>query len=64
VPPGDPAALAAAIRDIVDGPAAAAAMAARAHERFTRVFTRQHMLDAYLALYERLAGPAPDGPDR
>ena len=64
VPPGDPAALAAAIRDIDDGPAAAASMAARAHERFTRVFTRQHMLDAYLALYERLAGPAPDGPDR
>jgi glycosyltransferase involved in cell wall biosynthesis len=61
VPSGDPAALAAAIRGVVDDLPAAAAMGQRAQARYRGRFTRQHMLDAYLALYERLGARVAGG---
>lgn len=52
VPPGDPAALAAAMRALEDDPATAEAMGRRAARRYAAEFTADRMVKAYLALYE------------
>jgi glycosyltransferase involved in cell wall biosynthesis len=59
VPPRDPARLAAAIDDILSDPVARAAYGARARARYERLFTRERMLDAVLALYRGGEAPAP-----
>ena len=51
VPAGDAAALAAAIDRLLADPLAAAAMAARAQERFGAAFTTARMVHEYEALY-------------
>jgi glycosyltransferase involved in cell wall biosynthesis len=51
VPAADPAALATAVARLVGDPAAAAAMAARAQQRFRAAFTTAHMVRQYEALY-------------
>jgi glycosyltransferase involved in cell wall biosynthesis len=51
VSPGDPAALAAAVRDTLDNPAAACARALAARRRLEREFTVQPWLQRYEALY-------------
>jgi glycosyltransferase involved in cell wall biosynthesis len=55
VPPSDAAALAAGIERLVRDPAAAAAMAARAQDRFERQFTTAHMLANYETCFEAIA---------
>jgi glycosyltransferase involved in cell wall biosynthesis len=52
VPAGDPAALAGAVDRLLGDPAAAAAMAARAQERFRDAFTTARMVGDYEQLYE------------
>ncbi|HMJ77315.1 MAG TPA: glycosyltransferase [Iamia sp.] len=61
VPPGDRAGLVAAIETVLDDPAGAEAMAARARDRFRSEYTAEVMGGRYLDLYERLIGPASDG---
>lgn len=65
VPPGDAEALAAAIRQILDDPAARARYAAGARRRWADGLTAQAMCDRTLALYHGLLGgtmPPGDGP--
>jgi len=61
VPAADPGAIAAAVRQHLHDPAAARAMAERAHSRFRAHFTTRQMLDRYEAIYSRLAGPVSSG---
>jgi len=51
VPPGDPVALAQAMRYLWENPAAAARMGSRAEERFRQYFTLESMVDAHMDLY-------------
>ncbi|MGH9027247.1 MAG: glycosyltransferase [Acidimicrobiia bacterium] len=53
VPPGSPAALAAAVKAISSDPGAAAARAGRARARFEQHFTVDHVADEMLSFYER-----------
>lgn len=63
VPPGDPRALAAAMRKMENDPEAAAAMGNRAARRFAERFTADRMMDGYLAVYEAaLAGKGASAP--
>ena len=57
IPPADPDAIVAAVRRHIDDPAAARAMAERAHGRFTERFTTSQMLRQYQGIFERLARP-------
>jgi glycosyltransferase involved in cell wall biosynthesis len=57
VPPGDEAALAAALRRLIEAPAERERLAARARRR-ARVLTAAAMAERYLALYLRLRRPA------
>ena len=54
VPPRDSAALASAVRRLMDSPKGAAAMGRRARERVARDFSLRNTTDAYLDLYEEL----------
>lgn len=54
VPPGDPQALRRAIRQLLDQPAAAAAMGERAQTRYLKYFTAERMAESYADLYNRL----------
>lgn len=56
VPPGDPAALAAAVAGLLDDGAAAAAQAAGARAQAARLPTVDLAVDQAMALYRRLAG--------
>ena len=56
VPPADAAAIVQAVRELLADPAAAQAMADRAHARFSAHFTSRQMVDQYQAIYQRLAG--------
>ena len=56
VPPGDDAALAAALGELLERPAERRAMAAEAYRRADQSYRREHMVDAYLALYHRPGG--------
>jgi rhamnosyl/mannosyltransferase len=56
VPPGEPRALAAALRRILADPAQARAMGAAGRERQRREFAREGMIDSLLAWYAGLAG--------
>ena len=51
VPPGDPAALAAGLRSLIDDPDGAARMAAAAHALTAERFSTDRMIDATLAHY-------------
>ena len=66
IPPGDPAALAAAIDGLLIDPARARALANRARERAAAGYDVSHMVDRYRSIYEQLltrallpAGAAP-----
>ena len=64
VPPGDPAALGAAMRALEDDPKAAAAMGRRAALRFAEGFTADRMVRSYLDLYRDVldgSGAVPSG---
>ena len=52
VPPGDPPALAGALRSLIDDPAAAAEMAGRAHAMVSERFSADRMVEATLASYD------------
>ncbi|MDA2808113.1 glycosyltransferase family 4 protein [Nocardiopsis suaedae] len=54
VPPGDPGALAAAVRRVLDEPGLAGRMSARAHEAAARLPTEEDTADQLEALYGRL----------
>jgi O-antigen biosynthesis rhamnosyltransferase len=54
VPPAEPAALRQAMGRLWDAPEAAAAMGARAAQRFQAHFTADRMVDAYVELYHEL----------
>ncbi len=54
VPPRDPGAIAQAVLQIVNTPAASAAMTTRAVRRFNERFTTRHMVNAHEQLYEQL----------
>lgn len=54
VPPDDPAALAAAMRRMVDEPENAIRMGQAARQRFESLFTGQVMAAAYLKIYQRI----------
>lgn len=56
VPPGDPAALGAAVRALLDDPAAATALAARGRAVATTWPIEQDTIDAVAALYRELLG--------
>jgi rhamnosyl/mannosyltransferase len=58
VPPADPAALREAMQFLWNHPEQAAAMGQRARQRFEHHFTAAQMVDAYAALYARLANLA------
>lgn len=58
VPPGDAAALAAAILRLYQDPAATARMGAAARERIGRLFRLDEAVDAHLRMYRELAGHA------
>jgi glycosyltransferase involved in cell wall biosynthesis len=64
VPARDPAALAAAMRAVLEARAAAAARASAAFELVRARYTREAMLDAMERLYRMLRGPAGDGDGR
>lgn len=51
VPPRDPSALARALDELMADPDARASFAKRARERYERLFTRERMLEAVLAVY-------------
>ena len=53
VPPGDPNRLARAVVESLDDPAAAAARAARAHQRFLDTFTLDRVVDSMSSFYRR-----------
>lgn len=57
VPPGDPAALAAAVTGLLDRPEEAEALAARGLARFQTHYTTHRMVREYEAIYTRLASP-------
>lgn len=54
VPPENPAALGAAMRQLADHPGQAQAMGRAARARYEQCFTGQHMAQAYLRLYQEL----------
>jgi glycosyltransferase involved in cell wall biosynthesis len=54
VPPGDPAALAAALRRLLDDPALAADLGGRARERALSHFTAARNASRLIDLYERV----------
>ena len=56
VPCGDAAALAAGIGTVLADGTLAASLAAAGHRRVTREFSRDAVVDAYIALYQRLLG--------
>lgn len=56
VPPGDPVALASALRALADDPAAARALGAAGAEHVAREHTAERMLGELQALYDELAG--------
>jgi starch synthase len=58
IPPQDPAALAGAIRRLVDDPALAQAMGQRAFERVRSVFTLPNQAEQTTALYETVVAEA------
>ena len=60
VPPGDSAALAKAVIELVDNPDRAKAMGKKGRNRFTQKFTRKTMLSKIENLYLNLAGPKKD----
>jgi len=57
VPPEDEDALARAILELAADPAGRRALAARAHERAARLFTRDRMVGQTDAVYQSLLGP-------
>lgn len=59
VPPGDPAALAAAIVTLLDDPALRQRFGVAGHARWAAHFTAETMADQTVALYRRLLAPAP-----
>jgi glycosyltransferase involved in cell wall biosynthesis len=60
VPPGNPAALAAAVNGMLDQPQRAVAMGARARDRARREFSVERMVECTYALYhDLLAATAP-----
>ncbi|HET7228577.1 MAG TPA: glycosyltransferase family 4 protein, partial [Longimicrobium sp.] len=59
VPPGDPAALAAALSRVYRAPGDAFARAAAARGRLSSLYTLEPWLDAYAALYAELRHRAP-----
>ena len=61
VAPGDPAALGAAISDVLSDPAGLDAMAAAARDRVCREFDRERMLAEWSRLLTRLAARRPAG---
>lgn len=56
IPPNDPRALRSAMQYLWTHPEQAAAMGARAEERYHRLFTADRMADSYLRLYRDLTG--------
>jgi glycosyltransferase involved in cell wall biosynthesis len=54
VPPEDPAALRAAMQQLLDSPEQAAAMGRAARQRFENLFTASHMARSYQAAYREL----------
>jgi rhamnosyl/mannosyltransferase len=54
VPPGDPAALRSAMRTLWDNPQQALAMGQHAQQRFTQLFTAEHMGQQMAALYREV----------
>jgi glycosyltransferase involved in cell wall biosynthesis len=64
VPPGDPAALAAALAGVLDDPAAARRRAGRARERLEREFRAEAWLRRYAAIYRAVSGRERRGPER
>jgi len=56
VPPGDPQALRAALRELIENPARRASLAAAAGEAAATVFSWDAAAQATLALYEKIAG--------
>jgi glycosyltransferase involved in cell wall biosynthesis len=56
VPPGDPAALAAALRRLLDDPALARRLGEAGRERVARDFSERSMTDRVLEIYEEAAG--------
>lgn len=58
VPPGDPAALAHALRSLLDDPDTAGRMGRAARARFLAEFTAEHMIERTFALYRALGVPA------
>jgi sugar transferase (PEP-CTERM/EpsH1 system associated) len=59
VPPGDPAALAAALRRYLRDPALRAAHARAARERALAAFSMEAMVRGYVGVYDRLLGREP-----
>jgi glycosyltransferase involved in cell wall biosynthesis len=57
VPPGDPAALAAAVRGLLDDPARAARLAAAARARVRRRYAKDRMIERFHQFYTDLARP-------
>jgi glycosyltransferase involved in cell wall biosynthesis len=60
VPPGDPAALANAIADLLSEPARARALGTAARARATAAYSFDAMMDSYLGLYTRALRNHPD----
>jgi rhamnosyl/mannosyltransferase len=56
VPPSDPLALRAAMRQLWDQPALAAEMGRKAEERYWALFTAEKMVASYLDLYRNVVG--------
>ncbi|RXM06602.1 glycosyltransferase family 1 protein, partial [Citrobacter sp. AAK_AS5] len=61
--PGDPAALAAALAELLADPEEAARRGRAGRRRFDERFHRDRMIDALGDWYARLAAPAPGGRD-
>lgn len=57
VPVDDPIALAAAIQNLIDDPAAARRLALAGHARFAAAFSEEAVVDRYLSLFEGLIAP-------
>jgi rhamnosyl/mannosyltransferase len=62
VPPGDPAALAGAIRDVLSDPGRAAAMGAAGRARVAAHFTRERMLERFRRVYDDALSTQPKAP--